>query len=250
MRKIRDNFTARMWTVSKLNGICGVKPIIVQTSQNVTLVGAGQVSKGDFDIALTYAPYLIAADGGAELVLNYGRTPKKVIGDFDSLDRQTLAGFPADSLHQIDEQDSTDFEKCLRNIAAPLILGLGFLGGRLDHQLAACNALVQQNGSPCVLIGETDLIFHAPHPLALPLAPGTRLSLFPMAAVRGQSKGLKWPVDGLDMSPGGQIGVSNVVTSSPVHLNFEMPGLLVILPKECLPVAIAALVSNSPVPGR
>ena len=36
-------------------------------------------------------------------------------------------------LRPITEQDSTDFEKCLRRISAPEILGFGFLGARVDH---------------------------------------------------------------------------------------------------------------------
>lgn len=244
MGKPGDNFEARIWTVSKTAVNCGMATNIVQTSQNVTLVGAGQASKGGLDFALTFAPYLVAADGGAELVLNYGKTPKKVIGDFDSANLDILAQIPPDHQHRIAEQDSTDFDKCLRSIQAPLILGVGFLGARLDHQLAALNALVRHRGAPCILIGEQDLVFHLMGNLALSLGVGSRVSLFPMAKVQGTSQGLAWPIDQLELAPGGAISISNRVTAGKVHLSVDRPGLLVLLPKECLPQVIQGILAQ------
>jgi thiamine pyrophosphokinase len=214
--------------------------IIVQTSKNVTLVGAGRAGKGILRAALVHAPYLVAADGGAELVLNYGKTPKKVIGDFDSIPKAVLAKIPVSRQHRIAEQDSTDFEKCLRSIRAPLILGVGFLGRRLDHQLAALSALVRNAASPCVLLGKKDVVFHLHGAMALDLEPGSRLSLFPLRAVRGTSQGLEWPIDGLEFAPGGRIGTSNRVLQGPVRLAFDGPGMLVILPRAALGTVVDA----------
>lgn len=249
MGKLRDNFTATMWIVSKTDGNCGMTAYIVQTSQSVTLVGAGQASKDDLDISLAFAPYLIAADGGAELVLKCGRAPKKIIGDFDSIDRDSLAKIPENCQHRVVDQDFTDFEKCLRSIQAPLILGVGFLGGRLDHQLAAMNALARHRGTPCILIGDTDLVFHLTGDLVLPLEPGVRISMFPMSPVRGSAVGLTWPIDGLDLSPGGKISTSNSVQSNPVHLSFPDSGTLVILGREHLATVIQAIFGPTGVPG-
>ena len=62
---------------------------------------------------------------------------------------------PPERLHPIPEQDSTDFDKCLRHIAAPLVLGVGFLGGRVDHELAAFSTLVTRCDRPALRL-ETD----------------------------------------------------------------------------------------------
>lgn len=234
MGKARDNIGVRIWIVSKSDVNCGMANIIVQTSKNVTLVGAGQAGKGILRVALDHAPYLVAADGGAELVLNYGKTPKKVIGDFDSISKAVLARIPVSRQYRIAEQDSTDFEKCLRAIRAPLILGVGFLGRRLDHQLAALSALVRNAASPCVLLGKKDVVFHLHGAMALDLEPGSRLSLFPLRAVRGTSLGLEWPINGLEFAPDGRIGTSNRVLQGPVRLAFDGPGMLVILPRAAL----------------
>ena len=109
MGKGRDFFRVRMWIVSETMVNCGMKDSIVQTSENVTLVGASKANKGVLADALAIAPYLVAADGGAKMLLKCGKTPKKVIGDFDSISSDTMRKIPEDRLFRIFEQESTDF---------------------------------------------------------------------------------------------------------------------------------------------
>ncbi|MGC1487021.1 MAG: thiamine diphosphokinase, partial [Albidovulum sp.] len=161
-------------------------------------MGGGRAEAEDLRLALALAPVLIAADGGANMACSEGLMPDLVIGDFDSITPETLAAIPASRQRHISEQDSTDFEKCLSRIEAPFILGIGFTGARIDHQLAVCNALVRYPARRCVLISAEDVIFAAPSRLALPLTAGTRVSLFPMTNLRGESRGLRWPIGGID----------------------------------------------------
>jgi thiamine pyrophosphokinase len=172
-----------------------------------------------------------------------GRLPDAVIGDFDSVTPATLGALPADRLHRIDEQDTTDFEKCLTRIAAPLILGLGFTGARSDHGLAVWNALVRHADRRCLILSRDDVAFVAPRALSLDLAPGTRVSLFPMGEVRGRSAGLRWGIDAVDFAPDRAIGTSNVATG-PVRLTFSVPKMIVILPRASLGAAMAALLAG------
>lgn len=241
MGKVRDLFGVRIWIISKSDGKCGMVDIILRTSEIVTLVGGGEASKDLLDAALAIAPYLVAADGGAEMVLNYGMAPKKVIGDFDSINKAALKQIPEERQYRLSEQNSTDFDKCLRNIIAPLILGVGFLGRRLDHQLAALSSLVGYSQSPCVLLGSHDLIFHLNGVLELDLKPDSRLSLFPMLPVSGVSEGLEWPIGGVNFAPGSQVGTSNRVVQGRVRLNMAGPGMLVILPLNALDSVVKAL---------
>jgi thiamine pyrophosphokinase len=175
----------------------------------------------------------VAADGGAGAALAAGLMPEAVIGDFDSLSDAVRDSLPPERLHQVGEQDSTDFDKALRSIAAPAVLAVGFLGARVDHQLAAFNTLVQGHDSPCVLIGETEVIFHLTDAVELPTQAGDVVSLFPMQDVQGRSAGLEWPIDGLQMSPMGRIGTSNRAVG-PMRLAPEGAGLLVIVPRRLL----------------
>lgn len=210
--------------------------MIVRSSDPVALIGGAFAAPAALDAALSLARRVVAADGGALTAAARGLKPEAVIGDFDSLGDSQRAAFAADTLHHVAEQDSTDFEKCITRIDAPLIVGAGFSGARLDHQLAVCNVLVRHPARRCILIGEEDIVFLTPPALALDLAPGTRVSLFPMGVVEGRSEGLNWPIDGLTLTPDGQIGTSNIALGR-IELSVTAPKLLMILPTEYLGVA-------------
>jgi len=215
--------------------------LIVQTNEMVTLLGGGQMTPGDLQAALAHAPFLVAADGGADRALAAGLVPEAVIGDFDSLSDAARQAIPDERLHEIAEQETTDFDKCLRLVEAPLMLGVGFMGKRLDHKLAALAGLVRAPGRRCILVGPNDIAFLCPPELRVALDPGSRFSLFPMGPVRGASRGLTWPIDGIDFLPGGRLGTSNRVEGGVVELTMEAPLMLVILPRAGLGAAISAL---------
>lgn len=216
--------------------------VIVQSRAGVTLVGSGRFGAVALARARAMAPGLVAADGGADRLLALDARPDAVIGDLDSISPAARKAF-AVVLHEVPEQESTDFEKALRAIEAPFVLGLGFTGGRLDHGLAVLNALVRHPARRCVILGGGEAIFAAPPELALDLPAGTRLSLFPLAEVTGRSSGLRWPIAGLSFAPGGRIGTSNAV-EGPVRLEFDAPGMLVIVPARFVERVIGALVQG------
>jgi thiamine pyrophosphokinase len=215
---------------------------LFKSKKPIALVGGGPCSIEDLTLAgrLTYS--FVAADGGADTLLAEGFQPQAVIGDLDSIGDQARSQIPNSAQFLITEQDSTDFEKCLQYISAPLILGLGFAGGRIDHQMAAFHALLRYRHMRCILLGSEDVVFLAPPKLALDLPSETRLSLFPMGPVAGHSEGLAWPIDGLNLAPDGKIGTSNW-TIGPVRLKFSGAQMLVILPRRCLEPALFALMA-------
>lgn len=214
---------------------------IVQSTQGVTLAGGGPFSLRDLRLALARAPLPVAADSGADRLLRLGVMPAAVIGDMDSISARAKAEIPVQHQHLVAEQATTDFDKALRLIEAPLVLALGFAGARLDHGLAAMSTLVARAERRCILIGPQDLAFAAPPRLELDLVPGEPLSLFPMAPVTGRSEGLEWPIAGISFAPDGMIGTSNRVVSSRVVVEFDGPGMLVILPRRRLDAAIRSL---------
>ncbi|MEP2716646.1 thiamine diphosphokinase [Pseudophaeobacter sp.] len=214
--------------------------LIVDENEPVTLVGGGDLGEGDLNWALSLTSCLVAADGGAAHALAQNRLPRAVIGDFDSISPQILAQMPAAQQVHVAEQDTTDFEKALQAIRAPLVVAVGFLGGRVDHQLAVLNTLVQDIGPPCIVLGEREVIFHLPAQITLPLTAGETVSLFPLRRVSACSTGLEWPLEGLVMQPGGQIGTSNRALG-PVAISVDGPGLLGLLPRHHLPALMQAL---------
>ena len=214
----------------------------VESHGPVTLLGRAPCRRADLDWALARAPTLVAADGGAETAISFGRTPDRVIGDMDSLSGAVARALPPGSQISVSDQDTTDFEKCLDRIRAPLVIGLGVLGRRIDHTLAALSCIARRDAA-CLLVGPDDVAFAAPLNLTLDLPPGCRVSLFPMTAVTGRSSGLEWPIDGIPFAPGGRIGTSNRATG-PVSLALDGPGMLILLPADQRDAAWNAL-SNS-----
>ncbi|MGR3501512.1 thiamine diphosphokinase [Pseudaestuariivita sp.] len=211
----------------------------VHSDQPLLLVGGAPVDPADLKAFSQGTGAVVAADGGARHLAAAEILPDAVIGDFDSLDPATRAFVPRARLLHVAEQDSTDFEKCLSRVRAPLVIGLGFLGARVDHTLGALSVLVRWRETPCVLVGEDDVVARLPAQLSLDLAAKTRVSLYPMGAVRGRSTGLAWPIDGLEMAPDGRVGTLNRATG-PVTLEVEGP-CLILLPRGCADVLIRAL---------
>lgn len=214
--------------------------IIVRTRTFLTLLGGAKTQLKHVNQALRSAPTLVAADGGADTALAARHMPVAVIGDMDSISDAARAQIPAERLHHIPEQNSTDFAKCLRSIEAPAILAVGFAGGRLDHQLAACTTLVNFPDQVVILLTQEDVCFLAPLKLRLDLAAGTRVSLYPMGPVKGRSTGLTYPIDGLTLSPATRVGTSNKA-DGPVELEFESRDMLVLLPRDQLDIALRSL---------
>jgi len=218
-----------------------MNPQNIVVDQAVTLLGAGYVIPEVVKQALTKAPILFAADGGAKAALDMGLMPEGVFGDLDSLMPEIQAKLPADRLYRFPDQDSTDFDKCLRSINAPLILATGFTGQRLDHELAAYSSLLRHPEQRCILLGEVDLCFLAPDTMRIKLPAQTRFSLFPLSQCRVDATGVLWPVNGLEMAPDGTIGTSNETTGEEVTLSVSKRKLLVILPRTHLQAVIEAL---------
>ncbi|MFD1344310.1 thiamine diphosphokinase [Litorisediminicola beolgyonensis] len=219
-----------------------MSPVIVSVSEKLLLVGGGDIDNDALATGLSGGATVVAADGGAAAVLAHGRVPDAVIGDMDSLAPEIALQLPETRLHRIDEQDSTDFEKCLSRVRAPLIEAHGFLGARLDHQLAVLTTLARFPAQRCILVGDEDVAALCPPELALALDPGSRVSLWPLGPVEGRSEGLRWPIEGIGFEPHGRVGTSNVAEGA-VRLVLGAPRMLVILPRAVWGVLEAGLIA-------
>ena len=215
-------------------------PQIVNTAAMITLLGGGSVSRRDLALALELAPILVAADGGANIAFDWDILPHAVIGDLDSVDGLSATALDV-PLVFVDDQNSTDLEKCLAKLPAQIILGIGFFGGRLDHQIAALNAICLVKDRIVLLVGSNDVAFRLPNEFTLTLRQHDRVSLFPMSEVEARSTGLKWALDGLPFRPNGQIGCSNVALGGDMTVRVLSGDMLMILPKRLLIDALKAL---------
>jgi len=201
----------------------------LQWDRPVLLIGASPDLDPDMVSGIDPHWPLIAVDGGLDTAHAAGLRPSLVLGDMDSA-RRVPDDVPA---LQLDGQDDTDLEKALQRISAPLIIGFGFLDGRLDHVLASMHAITRlQRDIPLILVGRRDVLLRPVGDVALSLVPGTRFSVWPLGKQHfAGSSGLQWPLDELTMTQGGTIGTSNRVASASVTINAgDGEGYAVILP--------------------
>lgn len=200
------------------------------------LVGGGPADDALLAEAEALTTHLVAADGGADRVaaLRGAARLEAMIGDMDSVGDAAAwaARLGARFLH-VAEQDSTDLQKCLRLTRAPLTIGVGFMGGRIDHSLAALSALTGWPGRAIILLGEEDCAALLPPDWSCHVGRGTRVSLFPLAPCRiERCSGLEWPADGIDFRPAGPVGASNRASEDVVRLGGVGDGLLILLPRD------------------
>lgn len=200
----------------------------------VTYLGAGPAPGPVIQAALAAAPILVAVDGGVSHAAAIPVRPTRILGDLDSQPKALPEGFEDIPVTHIAEQESTDFDKALRTVPADLAIGVGFLGGRVDHELACFHTLMRYAHRRVLLLSETDVVTLAAPRGVMRLAVDTRLSFFPLQPVRVTSTGVRWPLTAEWLDPRDRIGTSNLVMAGRVTLETSDPGCLIIAPAECL----------------
>ena len=215
--------------------------MLYSTPDKLLIVGGSDFSENLFTEVYDNAMPIIAADGGANFLADHDISPELIIGDLDSISQEKIRNIETKKIIKISDQHTTDLEKVLLNTDAPLIIGIGFLGSRIDHELAALSALVKFSHKKIVLIGEKDIILLTPPSFSLSSFHGMRISLYPLGLVRVQSEGLKWSTEGLIMKPTDKIGTSNQAIDKIIKLVPDAPKLLLILPKLLLNDAVLQL---------
>ena len=197
----------------------------LELKDNVTLVGAAGFSKTLLSRSLILTDDLVAADGGANFLPKH-LVPKYILGDLDSIASPEKWVEKGSKLIKINDQDSTDFDKCISAIKSKKIIALGFMEQRLDHFLAVCNSLVRHKRL-IFLVGKRDIIFHLPNEFSIKLPIHSRVSLFPFKEINTvKAVGLKYPVEDTIFSPIGKIGTSNVSTSENIKISYKGSGML------------------------
>lgn len=162
---------------------------------------------------------LVAADGAADELALIGLTADFVIGDMDSIsDTAAFAG--RSRVIRLEEQETTDLEKCLYATNAPVYVGLGVTGQRFDHTLAALHAAAKYAGSKKLILVDThDIAVALTGGFAFEVKAGERVSVHPLAPIRfAGSEGLAYPLGGLEMAPGVRTGTSNRAVDGPFEV--------------------------------
>jgi len=214
------------------------KPIVA-SDKPVCLVGGARIAKDAISAVSTHAGAFVGVDAGADHLLAADVRPAAVIGDLDSLSDQARATFQT-CLFEVTEQSTTDFEKALTRVAAPMVLGLGFTGGRLDHSLSVLNVMARHVQRAILLIDRDDVSFVAPlGQVAFYLPHGTRVSIMPLGAATVTVTGVRWPFAEMVMAPNGFTSPSNAALGGRISLQTDGP-VLITLPQAHLQTAMPA----------
>ena len=169
------------------------------------------------------AGMVVAADKGAQYCLAGGITPGLVVGDMDSLDRESLDALSAMGVEMkrlSTDKDLTDTEAALDESmlrGARHVEILGALGGRIDHTLANIHLLRKAlaHGVRARITSETQEIFLVDSSETIHGCRGRTVSFLPLTEkVEGVSlKGFRYELEDAVMEIGRPYGISNVVTA-------------------------------------
>lgn len=170
------------------------------------------------NIELKEDDYVIAADGGYDILCNKGICPNVVIGDLDSTlkaDVITRSGIPVIKLPK--EKDDTDMAVCVRHgikEGYSEFIIYGALGGRLDHTIANLQLIANMsaNGVKVKLIGDNEEIIPLTDAsISFPKDMQGVISVFSHSETSyGVTiKGLKYEVQDVELSNNVALGVSN-----------------------------------------
>jgi thiamine pyrophosphokinase len=189
-------------------------------------------SKRLFTTLFANTDCLICADGGANIAARFGVAPDMIIGDLDSIFKETLAIFKNVKTIKLKDQNSTDLEKALsaaiKNDFSEIAV-LGATGGRLDHAIGNLSALVKfSNKAQIKFSDDTGEYIHICNALEFNPPIGTTISLLPLSLCSGiVSKGLKWNLKNESLQFGIRESTSNIVVSSPVSIKIGRGNLVV-----------------------
>ena len=211
----------------------------------LVIVGGGAVDYQLMRDLEASGAHLVAADGGADEIVKAGLVPEAIIGDFDSIsDPESWLG--RTRLIRIAEQETTDFEKVLYTVHAPVTIALGMTGKRFDHTLAALDAVARYASDRIIiLVDEADVAMALTGAFSFDVDAGDRVSVHPLKPIKfRRSIGLKYPLDGLRLAPGERTGTSNEAELGPFRIEPEprakAPWLLIVDRKYLFALAAAA----------
>lgn len=210
------------------------RALIVAGGSMDTAFGGNYIEKNRFDLT-------IAADAGMQFFYEAGILPDHIIGDFDSVNRETLRYFKAQKdiglTQLVPEKDDTDTEAAVRfamTEGCGEIHILGATGSRIDHMLGNIGLLgigLEEN-TEILLADPQNRVRMIKDRLVIPKHEqyGNYVSLLPVTAeVRGVTLlGMKYPLRDFTMHRYRSLGISNEITEDTAEIILREGILLVI----------------------
>ncbi len=189
------------------------------------IVGNRPLSKSI--IELSRNKLIVAADGGADRLLEYEILPDKVIGDLDSISDKTATKLE-DWLILNKDIQKTDLEKAVDYAVERGVKNIkivGWSGGRIDHTMAALGLAF----NPIIELVDDSFTVKAVSDLEVIRGnKGTFFSLIAIPEARVSIEGARWELDHEKLKMGGR-GIHNEIgTSEKVSIQCHSGNLLLI----------------------
>ena len=207
------------------------------------IAGAGEFCENKLP---EHGDYIIAANGGYTVLTRLGITPDLVVGDFDSVDKDTsileslqnhpnVIGSPA-------EKDDTDMMLAVKQ---GLKLGFNFfvingaLGGRLDQTFANIQILayIASNNATGVLLGQKVNVTAIKNSTVL-FSPGDSTNIVISVFCHGDKaegvmlEGVKYPLTGAVLSNSYPVGISNEFIGEDAKISVQKGILIIFYPED------------------
>lgn len=182
---------------------------------------------------------IYAVDGGLTVADRAGIVPDYLVGDFDTAEEGLVTSYEKRcvTLRHVPEKDATDTElavdEALKHGADEVVL-LGATGSRMDHTIANIHMLYRillQDRKAWIVNENNRISLHnRPFSVKRDRLFGNYLSFLPfLGTVTGVTlKGVKYPLDGAELTAGNSLGVSNEATGETIEVSFTAGYLLMI----------------------
>lgn len=206
--------------------------------KTVILSGGKAPSLKMLEDELKDASNLIGVDSGGNFLKKSGIIPDYLVGDFDSIEDETLEYFDdagCKILKYPIDKDFTDTELALElaiRLESTNIVFLGSTGTRLDHVLGNMGLLrtCVENGIEAFIKDENNSIMMTDSPIVLHAKPGTTFSLqaFGESVENLTIKNAKYPLNNHRLKIGDPLTISNKFIDNSVEVTFSK-GLLMVI---------------------
>lgn len=188
---------------------------------------------------------IIGVDYGLEFLKKQRINPTHIIGDFDSISRDTYIYFKENKSclwkELVPEKDETDTQSALLwaiKLQSNEIWILGGTGSRIDHLLGNIQImqLALRENIPCFLVDSHNKICLINKEVKIKKSEqfGTYISLLPLTSqVTGLTlKGFKYPLNRHTLTNDNALGVSNEIVKEEAEISFENGILIMIQSKD------------------
>lgn len=170
---------------------------------------------------------IICADGGANSAMKLGIIPHYIIGDLDSIKKETIKYYKNKvTIKKYKRQNDTDVEKCLKfaikNGYEEVVL-LGVTGDRLDHTICNLGIVIKfYQKIKISLVAEKSILVQTNKFIKLISKAGETISIYAFnKTTKITSKGLKYKLNNTHLPFGERESTSNVSISKEVILNVK-----------------------------